>query len=854
MSDTHVVSNQVPPLEEHNPASSPVLIEALIREGGQWGLDDVTAVGAISGARQTQRWGELAQRNRPILRTHDRYGNRIDEVEFDPSYHELMRVAIEHGLHAAPWADDRPGAHVVRAAKTSVWTAEPGHMCPISMTYAVVPALRFNPELAAIYEPLLTSREYDPELKLATTKVGITAGMSMTEKQGGSDVRAGNTEAAPNGDGTYQLTGHKWFTSAPMCDIFLVLAQAPGGLSCFFLPRVLPDGSLNRMRLQRLKDKLGNNANASSEVEYDGATAWLVGEEGRGVPTIIEMVNLTRLDCTLGSATSMRTGLTQAVHHAQHRKAFGEYLIDQPLMRNVLADLAVEAEAATMVAMRMAGATDNAVRGDETETLLRRIGLAASKYWVCKRATPHAAEAMECLGGNGYVEESGMPRLYREAPLMGIWEGSGNVSALDTLRAMATRPEMYRGAVRRTRQEHRPGCPVGPPRRATAPAAGRPGDDSVPGPQGRRGHLPGAAGFAAGAAWASGRGRGVPGHPAGRPVGRRLRDHARRAGSRADHRACSSQGMTHAIRPVDFDNLKTMTYEVTGRVARITFNRPDKGNAIIADTPLELSALVERADLDPGVHVILVSGRGEGFCAGFDLSAYADRTGSAGGTGAYHGTSLDGKTQAVNHLPNQPWDPMIDYQMMSRFVRGFSSLLYADKPTVVKIHGYCVAGGTDIALHADQVIAASDAKIGYPPTRVWGVPAAGMWAHRLGDQRAKRLLLTGDCITGAQAAEWGLAVEAPDPKDLDERTERLVERIAAVPVNQLIMVKLALNSALLQQGVATSRMVSTVFDGVARHTPEGHAFVADAVEHGFREAVKHRDEPFGDYGRRASQV
>jgi putative acyl-CoA dehydrogenase len=441
MPETHAVVNQVPLLEEHNPASSPVLIEALIREGGQWGLDDVTAVGAISGARQTQRWGELANRNRPILRTHDRYGHRVDEVEYDPAYHELMQVAIEHGLHAAPWTDDRPGAHVVRAAKTSVWTAEPGHMCPISMTYAVVPALRFNAELSAIYEPLLTSRGYDPELKLATTKVGITAGMSMTEKQGGSDVRAGTTQATSNGDGTYSLTGHKWFTSAPMCDVFLVLAQAPGGLSCFFLPRVLPDGTRNQMLLQRLKDKLGNNANASSEVEYDGATAWLVGEEGRGVPTIIEMVNLTRLDCTLGSATSMRTGLTHAIHHAQHRKAFGEYLIDQPLMRNVLADLAVEAEAATMVAMRMAGATDSAVRGDHTETMLRRIGLAASKYWVCKRATPHAAEALECLGGNGYVEESGMPRLYREAPLMGIWEGSGNVSALDTLRAMATRPE-----------------------------------------------------------------------------------------------------------------------------------------------------------------------------------------------------------------------------------------------------------------------------------------------------------------------------------------------------------------------------------------------------------------------------
>src|SRR6202021_2473863 len=276
--------------------------------------------------------------------------------------------------------------------------------------------------------------------------------------------------------------------------------------------------------------------------------------------------------------------------------------------------------------------------------------------------------------------------------------------------------------------------------------------------------------------------------------------------------------------------------------------------AIIADPPLELSALVERADLDPDVHVIVLAGRGEGFWAGFDLSAYADRTGSAGGTGAYAGTVLDGKTQGVNHMPDRPWDPMADYQMMSRFVRGFSSLMHADKPTVVKIHGYCVAGGTDIALHADQVIAAADAKIGYPPTRVWGVPAAGLWAHRLGDQRAKRLLFTGDSITGAQAAEWGRACGARDPKDLDERTERLVERIAAMPVNQLIMVKLALNSALLQQGVATSRMISTVFDGVARHTPEGHAFVADAVEHGFREAVRHRDEPFGDYGRRASQV
>ena len=351
-------------------------------------------------------------------------------------------------------------------------------------------------------------------------------------------------QATPNGFGTYSLTGHKWFTSAPMCDIFLVLAQAPGGLSCFLLPRILPDGSRNRMYLQRLKDKLGNHANASSEVEYDGAIAWLVGEEGRGVPTIIEMVNLTRLDCTLGSATSMRTGLARAIHHAQHRKAFGAYLIDQPLMRNVLADLAVEAEAATMVAMRMAGATDAAVRGDERETLLRRIGLAASKYWVCKRATPHAAEAMECLGGNGYVEESGMPRLYREAPLMGIWEGSGNVSALDTLRAMATRPEcvevLFDELAKSAGQDPR----LDARRRRAQAGAGRSGHHPVPGPQGRRGHQPGAAGLADGAARPSCRRRGVPCHQDGRCVGRRVRNPAHRAGSRADPGTGAGQGMT----------------------------------------------------------------------------------------------------------------------------------------------------------------------------------------------------------------------------------------------------------------------------------------------------------------------
>lgn len=305
------------------------------------------------------------------------------------------------------------------------------------------------------------------------------------------------------------------------------------------------------------------------------------------------------------------------------------------------------------------------------------------------------------------------------------------------------------------------------------------------------------------------------------------------------------------------DRLTTMTYEVTGRIARITFDRAERGNAIIAATPVELAACVERADLDPNVHVILVSGRGEGFCAGFDLSAYAE--GLAAGdpdptTDDRAGTVLDGNIQSANHRPDRPWDPMLDYQMMSRFVRGFAALMRADKPTVVKIHGYCVAGGTDIALHADLMVAAADAKIGYPPTRVWGIPAAGLWAHRLGDQRAKRLLFTGDCITGAQAAEWGLAIEAPEPSDLDERTEHLVERIAALPVNQLIMAKLAANTALYQQGVLTSAMVSTVFDGIARHTAEGHDFVAASREHGFREAVRRRDQPFGDVGRIASDV
>ncbi|MET9542406.1 acyl-CoA dehydrogenase family protein [Streptomyces sp. NPDC006553] len=443
MPTTHEVTNQVPSLTGYDVSADPALLEALRREGAGWAETEVRELGARAGGEQAQEWGRLAERHSPVLHTHDRYGHRIDEVEFHPHWHDLMDVAVRHGLHGAPWRDERPGAHVARAAKVFVWgQVDAGHLCPISMTYAAVPALRAQPELAEAYEPLLTSSSYDFGLRVPTEKRGIIAGMSMTEKQGGSDVRANATRAVPTGEpGLYALTGHKWFTSAPMSDVFLTLAQAPGGLSCFLVPRVLPDGGRNAIRLQRLKDKLGNRSNASSEIEYEGALGRLVGEEGRGVATIIRMVNMTRLDCAISSASGMRLGLVQAVHHATHREAFGARLVDQPLMQNVLADLAVEAEAATLAALRLAGAVDRAARGDAEEEQLRRLGLAVTKYWVCKRAPAHAAEALECLGGNGYVEDSGLPRLYRESPLPSIWEGSGNVAALDVLRAMARQPQ-----------------------------------------------------------------------------------------------------------------------------------------------------------------------------------------------------------------------------------------------------------------------------------------------------------------------------------------------------------------------------------------------------------------------------
>jgi putative acyl-CoA dehydrogenase len=438
---THTVSNQPPPLVGYDVFTADrALVAAVERHLAPELLDEtraeLSALGRSVGSAQLQEWGAQANESPPRLRTHDRYGRRVDEVDFHPAWHRLLGKGVAAGLTAA-WA--RPGGHVRRAAGFLVWTqVEAGSGCPLSMTHAAVPALRSEPGLAAEWEPQLTSTVYDRELRPAREKAGVLFGMGMTEKQGGSDVRANTTAAVPLAeDGTYALTGHKWFCSAPMSDGFLVLAQAPGGLSCFLVPRVLEDGTRNTFLLQRLKDKLGNRSNASGEVEFDGTWARRVGEEGRGVRTIIGMVAATRLDCVLGSAGLMRQAVAQAVHHCSYRKAFGGRLLDKPLMRNVLADLALESEAATTLALRLAAACDD---GGEQERAFLRIAVPAAKYWVTKRCTPVTVEAAECLGGNGYVEESGMPRLVRESPLNSLWEGAGNVQALDVLRALQREP------------------------------------------------------------------------------------------------------------------------------------------------------------------------------------------------------------------------------------------------------------------------------------------------------------------------------------------------------------------------------------------------------------------------------
>lgn len=439
---THEVENQPVPLRDYNVwTSDTALREAVEREGAGWAGDHLEEYGELAGGRLVDV-GFTANENKPKLRSFDRYGRRIDEVEFHPAYHELMTEAMRYGMNGFAWRNaNRAGAHVARAAVMYIGSqADAGVGCPMSMTYAAIPALRHAPALAEKWIPKLISTEYDPRSVPMEEKKGCTIGMGMTEKQGGSDVRANTTRAVRQADGTYELVGHKWFFSAPMCDAHLVLAQAEGGLSCFLVPRFRPDGSRNAVEIQRLKDKLGDWSNASSEVEFQGALGELVGEEGRGIQVIIEMVALTRLDCMTGSSSQMRQALVQAVHHTRQRMAFGKHLVDQPLMRNVLADLALESEAAIALTLRIARAIDSASR-DEHEAALGRIATAIGKYWICKRTPPFVNEAQECFGGIGYVEETMMPRLYRQAPLNSIWEGSGNVQCLDVLRALRKEPE-----------------------------------------------------------------------------------------------------------------------------------------------------------------------------------------------------------------------------------------------------------------------------------------------------------------------------------------------------------------------------------------------------------------------------
>jgi putative acyl-CoA dehydrogenase len=440
--DIRATTNQPPPLVDHNVVTSDrALVEAVTRHASAEVVDDLTSLGADAGSAEAREHGMLANRNEPELVPYDRYGNRVDEVRFHPSWHWLMTRGIGHGLQAAPWTSDAPHPHVRRAAGFLAWgQVEPGHGCPISMTYAAVPALRADDALAKEWTPKLAATSYDFGLRPVAEKAGALAGMGMTEKQGGSDVRANVTTATRTAiDGEYTLAGHKWFTSAPMNDVFLVLAQAEGGLTCFVVPRVLPDGSRNQLDVVRLKDKLGNRSNASSELEFRTTWAQRLGDEGRGVRTIIDMVAATRLDCVLGSAGLMRRAVAEASWHVAHRSAFGGVLADKPLMQNVIADLAVESEAATALGIRLAAAVDHA--SDPHEAALRRIALPLAKYWVCKRTPMMVAEALECLGGNGYVEDSGMPLLFRESPLNSIWEGSGNVNALDVLRALSREPE-----------------------------------------------------------------------------------------------------------------------------------------------------------------------------------------------------------------------------------------------------------------------------------------------------------------------------------------------------------------------------------------------------------------------------
>ncbi len=443
---THEVINQVPPQSPYNAYATDIALrKALAHEGGAWAEKELIAFGNVVGDDMMAQ-GFLANENKPVFKPFDRFGHRIDEVEFHPAYHRLMALGIEHGVTNFSWRHaERSGAHVARAALMYLHSqADQGTSCPLTMTHAAIPVLRQSRVLSDAWLPRILSTEYDPRHVPAWEKRGNTIGMGMTEKQGGSDVRANTTRAFPVGatgpDQLYELVGHKWFMSAPMCDAFLVLAQTERGISCFLLPRFAPNGGRNTIRIQRLKNKLGDWSNASSEVEFHGALAWMLGEEGRGIATILEMVALTREDCMIGSAAIMRQALVQAIHHCRHRKAFGKFLIDQPLMQMVLADLALESEAAMAFSLRVARAIDASTRDPEAAAFAR-IATAIGKYWICKRCPPFVNEAQECLGGAGYVEESILPRLYRQAPLNSIWEGSGNIQCLDVLRALTREPE-----------------------------------------------------------------------------------------------------------------------------------------------------------------------------------------------------------------------------------------------------------------------------------------------------------------------------------------------------------------------------------------------------------------------------
>ena len=708
---THGVENQAPPLTPYNVFEADLpLREALEREGGDWGVDRVRDIGELAGSAEAIEHGRRAERNEPVLRTHDRYGNRIDAGRARPVVALVLRQAVEREIHVAAVARTRSRAPTSCARRCSfVWAqVESGVMCPISMTYAAVPALREEPELAAEWEPRMT--------RPTTTRGALRHG---DDREAGRLRRARQHHAAPS-ERRRPTRSPATSGSAPIrpCDVFLIARTGARR------PVVLPDrGRDPGIEIQRLKDKLGTRSLPSCEVEFRGVRGQLVGEEGRGVPTIIEMVNHTRLDCLLGSSTGMRRGVARRSGTPGTAPRSASCSSTSPRCRTCSPTWRSSPRPRPPRRCACARAYD------EDDHAFKRIATAVLKYWVCKRAPGHAAEALECLGGNGYVEESGMPRLYRDAPLNSIWEGSGNVAALDVLRAFAKEPEALPAFLAEC--ELGRGANPHSTRTSTGIAAHAARGPRVRGaPRGRR-----TWGWRSRrACWCATRRPRSPTRSAPRASRRRrpLLRHAAAAGRRrGDHRPRAAR-------------LNTLRYEVTGRVARITLDRPERGNGITLEMPREL-ARVRRAGEPRSRRPRDRAGRQRA------------RASAAATTWCEYAEHAARRTTTRS----QPWDPMVDYQMMSRNVRGFMSLFHSDKPVVCKVHGFCVAGGTDMALCSDLLVIADDARIGYPPARVWGVPTTALWAHRIGDQRAKRLLFTGDLIDGAPALEWGLAIEAP---------------------------------------------------------------------------------------------